>query len=429
MKSIGTVEGVFPMHRRNCGNLSELSGVVEGGHSLRQPSLACLVRQLRLAGHEGCPPKLHGSEGGPVLRPDSRCTGFRPITVPVVSPSQAFSELLPALRSDERAAAHILVVDDLPANIRVLEALLTRDGHRVTTAENGERALEAVEAELPDLVLLDILMPKMDGYEVCRRLKSDPATRLIPVVLVTGLTDTDSRVRGLEVGADDFMSKPFIVPEMRARVASLLRIKRYTDALDSAESVILSLAMTIEARDLATEGHCQRLAQYAVALGERLKLSGEDVDTLRVGGYLHDIGKVGIPDRVLLKDDKLTSDEYDLMKNHTRIGDRLCAELRFLKRIRPIVRHHHEHLDGTGYPDGLAGDAVPLLAQIMGVVDVFDALTTSRPYKPALAVEQACWVLRDEVRLGWRRGDLVEEFIALLVESGILTAIADPMPA
>ena len=337
--------------------------------------------------------------------------------------SQTFGQLLPSLRSDDRAA-HILIVDDLPANTRVLEALLTRDGYRVTIAEDGEQALEVVALERPDLVLLDILMPKIDGYEVCRQLKSDPATRLIPVVLVTGLTDTDSRVRGLEVGADDFMAKPFIVPEMRARVASLLRIKRYTDALDSAESVILSLAMTIEARDLATEGHCQRLAHYAVALGERIGLSSEDLDVLRVGGYLHDIGKVGIPDRVLLKDGRLDTDEYDLMKSHTLIGDRLCAELRLLKRIRPIVRHHHERLDGSGYPDGLVGDEVPLLAQIMGIVDVFDAITTSRPYKPALAVEQACAALRDEVQLGWRRADLVESFVQLLAERGMTAEAA-----
>lgn len=340
--------------------------------------------------------------------------------------SETFGQVRPALRSDDRPA-HILVVDDLPANARILEALLTRDNYRVTIAANGEQALEEVAKEHPDLVLLDILMPKIDGYEVCRRLKSDPATRLIPVVLVTGLTDTDSRIRGLEVGADDFMSKPFIVPEMRARVASLLRIKRYTDALDSAESVILSLAMTIEARDRATEGHCQRLAQYAVALGEQLGLPHEDLDTLRVGGYLHDIGKVGIPDRVLLKDGQLTHEEYELMKNHTLIGDHLCAELRLLKRIRPIVRHHHEHLDGSGYPDGLAGEAVPMLAQIMGIVDVFDALTTSRPYKPAMSAEQACSVLRDEARRGWRRAELVESFIDMLDTRGFLPISAGPV--
>ena len=319
-------------------------------------------------------------------------------------------------------SAHILVVDDLPANLRLLESLLLADGHRVSIAANGEEALAAVERERPDLVLLDILMPKIDGYEVCRRLKAEPSTRLIPVVLVTGLTETDSRIRGLQVGADDFMTKPFIVPELRARVASLLRLKRYTDALDSAESVILSLAMTIEARDQATEGHCQRLAEYASALGQRLGLSSEEIDTLRVGGYLHDIGKVGIPDRILLKEGRLTADEYEVMKTHTVIGDRLCAELRTLKNVRTIVRHHHERLDGSGYPDGLKGETLSLLPQIMGVVDVFDAITTPRPYKPALPPARACAELRAEVRRGWRREQLVESFIGMLTEQGIATA-------
>lgn len=367
---------------------------------------------------------MFAGAGGTNWRKERRYLNFLPIPSDIpyrVTGTDEFGGTSESAARTDDGASHILVVDDLPANTRVLEALLTREGYRVTCAANGEQALEEVAKERPDLVLLDILMPKIDGYEVCRRLKNDPATRLIPVVLVTGLTDTDSRIRGLEVGADDFMSKPFIVPEMRARVASLLRIKRYTDALDSAESVILSLAMTIEARDRATEGHCQRLAQYAVALGTRLGLSVDDLDALRIGGYLHDIGKVGIPDRILLKDGRLTADEYALMKTHTEIGDRLCAELRMLKPVRPIVRHHHEHVDGTGYPDGLKGDAIPLLAQITGVVDVFDALTTSRPYKATLSVEQACDVLRDEVRCGWRRSDLVETFIDLLVEQGRLT--------
>lgn len=319
------------------------------------------------------------------------------------------------------SGAHILVVDDLPANLRLLESLLSEDGHRVSVAIDGEEALAAVERERPDLVLLDIVMPKIDGYEVCRRLKTDPSTRLIPVVLVTGLTETDSRIRGLQVGADDFMSKPFIVPEMRARVASLLRLKRYTDALDSAESVILSLAMTIEARDEATDGHCQRLAEYASALGHRLGLSAEEIETLRVGGYLHDIGKVGIPDRILLKEGRLTADEYEVMKTHTVIGDRLCGELRTLKNVRTIVRHHHERLDGSGYPDGLTGDTMSLLPQIMGIVDVFDAITTSRPYKPALPPARACAELRAEVQRGWRREQLVESFIGMLTEQGVAT--------
>ena len=321
--------------------------------------------------------------------------------------------------------AHILVVDDLTANRELLQALLTDEGYRVTVAADGEEALASIARERPDLILLDILMPKVDGYEVCRRLKADPDTRLVPVVLVTGLTEVDCRIRGLQVGADDFMCKPIVVPEMRARVASLLRLKRYTDALDSAESVIISLAMTIEARDRATEGHCQRLAEYATALGERLGLSKDDVDTLRVGGYLHDVGKIGIPDKILLKDSRLTTDEYELMKGHTLIGDRLCAELRLLKHVRPIVRHHHERLDGSGYPDGLAGESVPLLAQIMGIVDVFDAITTPRPYKPALSPDWACSELRAEVQRGWRRDDLVESFIGMLSERGVVPADSD----
>ncbi|MBM3770848.1 MAG: response regulator [Acidimicrobiia bacterium] len=317
------------------------------------------------------------------------------------------------LRGVADRTRRVLVVDDLEANGRLMERLLSRDGYRLRIARDGQEALEAVAAEQPDVILMDVLMPKLDGFEACRRIKDDPATRLIPVVLVTALADTNSRIRGLEVGADDFISKPFSEPELRARVRSLLRIKHYTDELDSAESVILSLALTIEARDGTTDGHCQRLAGYAAALGAALGLDAQEVAALRLGGFLHDIGKVGIPDRVLLKPDPLTSEEYEPMKQHTIIGDRLCGELRSLRRVRPIVRHHHERMDGSGYPDGLRGDAVPLLAQIMGVVDVFDALTTPRPYKEALPFDRAHQMLLEEAARGWRSQELVEVFIRL----------------
>jgi putative two-component system response regulator len=258
---------------------------------------------------------------------------------------------------------------------------------------------------------MDVMMPHMDGFEACRAIKEDRSTRLIPVVLVTSLDDTTSRMRGIEAGADDFITKPFNAPELRARVRSLLRIKGYTDELDSAESVIVSLALTIEARDSTTDGHCQRLAQYAFALGRTLGLDEDDLSALARGGYLHDVGKIGIPDAVLLKRGPLTPDEYALIKQHTVVGERLCGELRSLRTVRPIVRHHHERLDGSGYPDGLCGDAIPLLAQIMGVVDVFDALTTDRPYRAALPVASAVAELRSEVARGWRRAGLVETFL------------------
>jgi putative two-component system response regulator len=269
----------------------------------------------------------------------------------------------------------------------------------------------------PDLILLDVMMPGLNGFDTCRQLKQDPGTRLIPVVLVTSLRQTGDKIKGIEAGADDFISKPFNPHELRARVRSLVRIKRYTDDLDSADSVIFSLAITIEARDPLTDGHCQRLASYAAALGARLGLSDTDLAALRRGGFLHDIGKVGIPDAVLLKSGPLAADEYEVMKTHTLIGDRLCGELRSLRAVRPIVRSHHERLDGSGYPDGLAGDAVPLLAQLIGIVDVFDAMTTARPYRQASTVTRACEELGLEAERGWRRRDLVDAFVELSRES------------
>jgi putative two-component system response regulator len=315
---------------------------------------------------------------------------------------------------DQSFRGRILVADDLPANLNLLDRLLARDGHIVYRAHSGDEALASVAAHHPDLVLLDVMMPGRNGFDVCRILKADEATRLIPVVLVTALQRTEDRIQGLEAGADDFLSKPFNPQELQARVRSLLRIKRYTDDLDSAESVILSLALTVEARDTYTEGHCYRLAEYGVAFGRTLGVSTEDLDVLRRGGILHDIGKVGIPDAVLLKRGPLTASEFAVMKAHTIIGDRLCGELRSLAQVRPIVRHHHERCDGSGYPDGLAGDAIPVLVQIISVVDVFDALTTDRPYRSAMTVAAACGELEAEVQRGWRRADLVDAFTSLV---------------
>lgn len=309
----------------------------------------------------------------------------------------------------------VLIVDDIAGTARLIASLLAPDGHAVRVASDGAEAVRLVRVDPPDLVLMDVMMPLMDGFEACRAIKQDRGTRLIPVVLVTSLDDTASRIRGLEAGADDFVSKPINAPELRARVRSLLRIKGYTDELDSAESVIVSLALTIEARDTTTEGHCQRLAQYAFELGRTLGLNEDDLSALARGGYLHDVGKIGVPDAVLLKRGPLTPEEYEQIKQHAVVGERLCGELRSLRTVRPIVRHHHERLDGSGYPDGLRGDGIPLLAQIMGIVDVFDALTTDRPYRAALPIASAAEELRSEVARGWRRAGLVATFIDQVV--------------
>jgi putative two-component system response regulator len=264
---------------------------------------------------------------------------------------------------------------------------------------------------------MDVLMPKLSGFEVCERIKKNPLTRLTPVVLITALLDRRDKIQAINAGADDFLTKPVNPHELSARARSLVRLKRYTDDLDSAESVIMSLALVIEARDAYTDGHCQRLASYATALGSALGLGPDDLAALFRGGYLHDVGKIGIPDAVLLKAGRLDHREYQCIKDHPVIGDRLCGELRSLRRVRPIVRHHHERLDGSGYPDGLKGDAIPLLAQIMGVVDVYDAITTTRPYKAAETPQRAADELMMEVKRGWRRKDLVETFVALQVEA------------
>lgn len=323
----------------------------------------------------------------------------------------------------------ILAADDEPANLEVLRRLMTRHGYTVVTARDGAQVLTAVVRERPDLILLDVEMPEIDGFEVCRRLKADPATRLVPVVIITGLAEADDRIRGIDAGADDFLTKPFNVPELLARVRSLVRLKRYTDELDSAESVILSLGMTIEARDPCTQGHCQRLARYATALGERLGLGDDQLVALHRGGYLHDVGKVGIPDVLLLKEGRYTPEEHVLMQRHTLIGYALCGGMRSLDDVRLIVRHHHERPNGTGYPDRLAGEQIPLLARILSVVDVYDALTSKRPYRAPMPVAEAIGVLRREAAQGWLFEPLVEEFVGMAMDEGLFQVVEGETPA
>jgi putative two-component system response regulator len=309
--------------------------------------------------------------------------------------------------------ATILVVEDQQANRELLVRLLNVHGYIVNCVSDGEAALASIEQDCPDLILLDVGLPGIDGLEVCRRVKQHHVTRLIPVVLVTGLHAREDKIKGIRAGADDFLLKPFNEEELTARVGSLVRLKRYTDDLESAESVIISLAMTVEARDPYTVGHCERLAAYATALGTQLNLHDDQIAALRRGGYLHDVGKIAVPDAVLQKPARLTRAEYEVMKRHAVIGEKLCGELRSLSAVRPIVRHHHERCDGSGYPDGLRGDEIPLLAQIVGVVDVFDALTTTRPYRNSLSPGEAYKELTKEMKRGLHRADLVRKFIAL----------------
>jgi putative two-component system response regulator len=310
---------------------------------------------------------------------------------------------------------NVLVVDDEEGMRSLLRRLLLADNYEVSLAHDGTSALAAIASTPPDVVLLDVNMGNgLDGFEVCRRLRSDPATRLTPVIIITGLREREDRIEGIEAGADDFLTKPVDNHELLARVGSLARVKQYTDDLDSAASIIMALASMIEARDGYGEGHCHRMANYATRLGRAFGVDEGDLQTLHRGGFLHDIGMLAIPDGVIRKAGPLDVEEYELVKSHTVVGDGLCSHLRSLQPVRAIVRHHHERLDGSGYPDGLGGNDLPLLAQIMGIVDVYEAVTTSAPYQNAQTVDQAITVLRNQVDRGWRRRDLVEAFAWLV---------------
>ena len=311
------------------------------------------------------------------------------------------------------AIGNVLVVDDHQPSALGMRDLLVAAGYIVRVAHNGEGALREASEAVPDLVLLDVVMPGMSGIEVCRELKTNSSTRLTPVVLITGHHDRAQRLAGLDAGADDFLNKPIDVTEFRTRVRSLLRVKRLTDDLESTEAIMTMLGHIVEARDPYTEGHCERLADYAAALGAALGVSRGDLDTLRTGAILHDLGKIAVPDGVLLKKGRLDPHEHALMRQHPVVGDNLCRTVRSLDRVRPIVRSHHERIDGRGYPDGLAGEEIPLLAQIVAVVDVFDALTTNRPYRRALPLDAAYQIMRKDALSGWCPAELVETFVRL----------------
>lgn len=315
-----------------------------------------------------------------------------------------------------RQAPRILVVDDNASIAGLMSQLLTLRGYEVVTAASAEQAEAEVRRQAPDLVLSDVKMPGKSGYELCRELKSDPATRLIPFVLITGLSDSSDKLKGIEAGADDFLNKPVLAEELTARVKSLLRMKEFTDELETADSVLCTLGLIVEGRDPYTEGHCERLALHAVELGRHLGLDEDSIIALRRGGYLHDLGKIAVPDEILKKGSDLSPEEWKIMKQHPVTGENICKPLKSLRLVLPIIRHHHEHVDGSGYPDGLRAGEIPLLPRVLQVVDVYDALRTARPYKPAIGHDQSAQTMREKARQGLLDGELVDEFFSMLLE-------------
>jgi len=313
-----------------------------------------------------------------------------------------------------RRVPRILVVDDNAEMVELMRELLVSRGYEVFAVRDVEQAEREIRRHPPDLILSDVIMPGRSGYELCRQLKSESSTRLIPFVLITGLSDRENKVKGIEAGADDFLNKPIFPAELFARVKSLLKLKEFTDELETADSVLCTLGLSVESRDPYTEGHCERLARRASTLGRHLGLDEEAIIALRRGGYLHDLGKIAVPDEILKKGSDLTPAEWEIMKQHPVTGENICKPLKSLRLVLPIIRHHHEHSDGSGYPDGLRKEEIPLLPRILQVVDVYDALRTARPYKPALTHQQAANTMQIESQSGLWDEDLVAEFFAML---------------
>jgi putative two-component system response regulator len=313
-----------------------------------------------------------------------------------------------------RRLPRVLVVDDNHNTMTLMRDLLLSRGYDVVAVPDAAQAEAEILRRLPDVVLSDVIMPGKSGYELCREVKENPATRLVPFVLITGLSEREDRVRGIEAGADDFLSKPIFPEELFARVKSLIKLKEFTDELETAESVLCTLGLSVESRDPYTEGHCERLAENASNLGRHLMLDEDEIIALRRGGYLHDLGKIAVPDEILKKGADLTPEEWMIMKRHPVTGENICRPLKSLRLVLPIIRSHHEHFNGSGYPDGLHAQEIPLLARILQVVDVYDALRTARPYKAAQTHEQAAVTMRDEARAGLWDDELVLEFFSML---------------
>jgi len=305
---------------------------------------------------------------------------------------------------------NILIVDDEPAIAELLAKFLQAEGHHVIYARDGLEGLERLAEQLPDLILLDLDMPRMNGFEFCFRVKSDPRTRLLPVVFLTGRSESEARMRAWALDADDFLSKPFLGVEVVARCRALLRMKDLVDELDSAQTVVFSLARAMEAKSFHTQGHSERVTAYTLALADRMLLSAAEKAVLWRGATLHDIGKIAIPDEILNKPGPLTKDEMIIVQQHCVAGVRVVEPLRSVQDAIPMIRSHHERMDGAGYPDGLVGEAIPLFARIVAVADVFDALASSRPYRGAIPVPTCIEMLQSNAANGGLDAELVRIF-------------------
>ena len=326
---------------------------------------------------------------------------------------EAFGAAIQA-RAGAESAPRVLIVDSHDINRRMMKAILRSASYPILECRRASEAMEILASEQIDLVVLDMMLPEMSGIDLCRWLKANRQTQLIPVLMLSSVQGVENEIAGISSGADEFLIKPVNPAVVRARIQHMLKTKALIDSLEEAETILFALAQTVEQRDKGTGMHCQRLASYSLMMGESLRLPDTDLTSLYRGGYLHDIGKISVPDAVLFKPGPLTEDEWVVMRQHTTQGELICKPMRSLAPTLPIIRNHHERWDGSGYPDGLQGDQIPLLARILQVADIFDALTSARSYKAAFSTEEASEILLEEVKRGWRDPELVPLFLERL---------------
>lgn len=310
----------------------------------------------------------------------------------------------------------ILIVDDNKVNVELIKAQLKTHDYTIQTAYDGEEALEKIDKNPPDIVLLDLMMPKISGYEVCRSIKQNKKTQFIPVIVITALQELDDKLKAMELGADDFLVKPFNKLELATRIKSLLHMKSLHDDLETSENILFSLAEALEAKDVYTRGHSDRVASIAIAIAQEMDLPKRDVEIIHKGGLLHDIGKIGVKEHILLKPGRLTEEEMKHVQLHPKIGYDICAPLKSLEEALPCIRSHHERYDGGGYPDGIKGDEVPIKGQIMAIADAYDAMTTDRPYRTGMSKQVAVKIFEDEIDSGQWNPELVRIFLKILKE-------------
>lgn len=308
----------------------------------------------------------------------------------------------------------ILIVDDLDAHLELMEAIFEKEGCRVLTAHNAKEALQLTEGSFPDLAILDVMMPGINGYELCKVLKERYGARFFPVILVTSLIELGDKIAGLEAGADDFISKPFKTIELTTRVRSLLKLKRLQEELDHSESVILTLAVALESKDPYTKGHSERVGNLSVEFAAFIGLTEKEQNLIRKAGILHDIGKIGVSDDILYKKGPLSKDELHLIEQHAVIGEKICKPLHSLCAVLPAIRYHHERWDGEGFPDSLKGDQIPIMARIMSIVDSFDAMVSERPYRSLATFGDAIKRMEAERPSGQWDPWLLERFIKMM---------------